>query len=213
MAVDLKHRYSNESERANLDIYDSFNLKKTLWSPWFSQKYFSVARVNRVNRRVYSFVVLCSFCFHRFFLIPLRFLSISPCNSEVKRRWRGMVSGTIENVNNAKQKAYSRARCSHTVNQAPSLTSRISAPLKLRTQSRVTCGEQAGSHVSRRPGIAGDFAERRLKGESTSSTSIHLLTDVILCAIWTQNYRLSAPFCRPPQRRGRRKCHMTTRPT
>ena len=35
MVVDPKHRYSNESERANLDIYDDLKLKKTLWSPWF----------------------------------------------------------------------------------------------------------------------------------------------------------------------------------
>ena len=28
MAVDPKHRYSNEAERANWDIYDDFNLKK-----------------------------------------------------------------------------------------------------------------------------------------------------------------------------------------
>ena len=28
MAVDSQHRYSNESERANEDIYDDFKLKK-----------------------------------------------------------------------------------------------------------------------------------------------------------------------------------------
>ena len=28
MVVDPKHRYSNESERANEDIYDDFKLKK-----------------------------------------------------------------------------------------------------------------------------------------------------------------------------------------
>ena len=28
MAVDLQHRYSNESEKANEDIYDDFKLKK-----------------------------------------------------------------------------------------------------------------------------------------------------------------------------------------
>ena len=33
--VDLKHRYSNESERANKNIYDDFELNKTIWSPWF----------------------------------------------------------------------------------------------------------------------------------------------------------------------------------
>ena len=37
MAVDTYHRYSNESERANM--YDVFELKATL--PWFMQKYFS----------------------------------------------------------------------------------------------------------------------------------------------------------------------------
>ena len=32
---------------------DVFNLKKTLWSPWFIQKYFSVVRVNN-NLRFYK---------------------------------------------------------------------------------------------------------------------------------------------------------------
>ena len=27
-------------------MYDDFKLKKTLWFPWFMQKYFSVVRVN-----------------------------------------------------------------------------------------------------------------------------------------------------------------------
>ena len=39
MAVEQQHRYLNESERAN--IYDYLKLKKTLWSPWFMQQYFS----------------------------------------------------------------------------------------------------------------------------------------------------------------------------
>ena len=34
MAVDPHHRYSNESERPNQDIYEDFKLNKTLWSPW-----------------------------------------------------------------------------------------------------------------------------------------------------------------------------------
>ena len=38
MAVDSYHRYSNESERANEDIYDDLKLEKTLCSPWISQK-------------------------------------------------------------------------------------------------------------------------------------------------------------------------------
>ena len=29
MAVDPQHRYSNESEKANEDIYDDFKMKKT----------------------------------------------------------------------------------------------------------------------------------------------------------------------------------------
>ena len=32
MDVYQKDRYSNEAERANLDIYDDFKLKITLWS-------------------------------------------------------------------------------------------------------------------------------------------------------------------------------------
>ena len=35
-----KHRYSNEAERANQDVYDDFKLKKTLWSPCFFIKVF-----------------------------------------------------------------------------------------------------------------------------------------------------------------------------
>ena len=35
MAVDPLNRYSKESERANLDIYDGFKLKKPFWSPMF----------------------------------------------------------------------------------------------------------------------------------------------------------------------------------
>ena len=41
MSVDPEHSYSNESERANSDIYDDFKLKKNLWSPWFMHIYFS----------------------------------------------------------------------------------------------------------------------------------------------------------------------------
>ena len=37
MAVDPYHRYSNEPA--------DFKLKKTFWSPWFKQKYFSASRV------------------------------------------------------------------------------------------------------------------------------------------------------------------------
>ena len=44
-AVDSQHRYSNESERADEDIYDDFKLNKTLWSPWFIYKIFSDLRV------------------------------------------------------------------------------------------------------------------------------------------------------------------------
>ena len=47
-AVDPKHRYSNEAERANKDIYDDSKMKKTLWSSWFIQKYFSIVRVNTI---------------------------------------------------------------------------------------------------------------------------------------------------------------------
>ena len=35
MVVDPYHRYSNESERANEDIYDDFKLKKFIWSRCF----------------------------------------------------------------------------------------------------------------------------------------------------------------------------------
>ena len=31
------HRYSNEAERGNLDIYDDSKLKKTLWLRFFLQ--------------------------------------------------------------------------------------------------------------------------------------------------------------------------------
>ena len=36
---------SNEAERANLDIYDDFKLKKNIWYPWFINKYFSFVRI------------------------------------------------------------------------------------------------------------------------------------------------------------------------
>ena len=36
--------YSNEAARANWDFYDNLKLRKTLWSPWFAQKYFNVVR-------------------------------------------------------------------------------------------------------------------------------------------------------------------------
>ena len=45
MAVDPKHMYLNEAERANQDICDVFNLK-TFWFPLFKQKSFSVVAVN-----------------------------------------------------------------------------------------------------------------------------------------------------------------------
>ena len=36
----------NESERANYDIYDDFELNKTLWSPLFILKIVSALNVN-----------------------------------------------------------------------------------------------------------------------------------------------------------------------
>ena len=35
-AVDISHRYSNDTERANEDIYDDFKLKNTLSFPLFT---------------------------------------------------------------------------------------------------------------------------------------------------------------------------------
>ena len=43
MIIDLYHRYSNESERANEGIYDDFKLKNPLVSKFFI-KYFSPLR-------------------------------------------------------------------------------------------------------------------------------------------------------------------------
>ena len=41
--------YSNESERANLDIYDDFKLKKPFGAhAWLMQKFFSVIRVSNL---------------------------------------------------------------------------------------------------------------------------------------------------------------------
>ena len=37
MAVDTDRLYLNEAERDNLDIYDDFKLKNTLWFPRFLQ--------------------------------------------------------------------------------------------------------------------------------------------------------------------------------
>ena len=42
MAVDPYNMYSELTK----DIYDDFELKKTLYSPWFKQQYLNVARVN-----------------------------------------------------------------------------------------------------------------------------------------------------------------------
>ena len=47
IAVDPKHGYSNEAEISNQEINDDFKLKK-LWSPWFTQKYFSAVRVSEL---------------------------------------------------------------------------------------------------------------------------------------------------------------------
>ena len=43
MEVDPKHRYSNKAGRDN---QDNFQLRKNIWSSWFIQKEFGVARVN-----------------------------------------------------------------------------------------------------------------------------------------------------------------------
>ena len=40
-------------------FYDDFKLKKTLWSPWFIQKYFSVSRVN--DQRVSTLILVMLF--------------------------------------------------------------------------------------------------------------------------------------------------------
>ena len=46
MAVDPKHRYSDEAERADEDIDDDFKLKKILCSTRFILTDFSAFRVN-----------------------------------------------------------------------------------------------------------------------------------------------------------------------
>ena len=52
MAVDPQQRYSNEAERANWDSYADFKMEKTLWLPWFSQKYLRVVRVNSQHQQL-----------------------------------------------------------------------------------------------------------------------------------------------------------------
>ena len=51
IAVDQQHRYSNEAERANQNIYDDFKLKRTLLTLLLVYKYFSVARVKKNNHK------------------------------------------------------------------------------------------------------------------------------------------------------------------
>ena len=60
MAVDSSHRYSNEAERANWDIYDEFKLKKTFWFPWFTQNYLIFVRVNGRWYCGGSVIIICS---------------------------------------------------------------------------------------------------------------------------------------------------------
>ena len=48
--------YSNELKRVNYHIYDDFKMKKTIWSPWFIQKYCSVGRVKPYCNGVYHFL-------------------------------------------------------------------------------------------------------------------------------------------------------------
>ena len=45
MVVDPYHRYSNESERANEDIYNDFKLKKNTLGPMVFKKILSALRV------------------------------------------------------------------------------------------------------------------------------------------------------------------------
>ena len=72
MAVDLWHRYSNESERANKDIYDDFKLKKLFGFHDFHKKiqrfkgYTHINSMSRIVARLspdeFHFVMI-SFCF------------------------------------------------------------------------------------------------------------------------------------------------------
>ena len=49
MTVDPQHRYSNESERADKDIYDDFELNKTLSFPCFIRKIFSALTLSSLT--------------------------------------------------------------------------------------------------------------------------------------------------------------------
>ena len=54
MAVDPQHRYSNEAEIANWDIYDGFKLKKPFGLHGLYNKYFSSLRVKYPDHHLLS---------------------------------------------------------------------------------------------------------------------------------------------------------------
>ena len=54
MAVDPWHRYSNESERANEDIYDDFKLKKPLYVRCFFLQIISALWGLRLTALIWS---------------------------------------------------------------------------------------------------------------------------------------------------------------
>ena len=59
-SIQIRQRYSNEAERANLDTYDDIKLKKnTFQSPLFIQKYFNVvmAKPALTQRLLYAGVL------------------------------------------------------------------------------------------------------------------------------------------------------------
>ena len=49
-----RHRYSNEPEKVNQNLYDGFKLKKNSMVRWFKQKDFSVVRVNPLTAKLFN---------------------------------------------------------------------------------------------------------------------------------------------------------------